>query len=50
MGKGGSGYEEGRRLQCRKTRRRMAAPRTRPRGAVVAGSGDAGQASPLGGG
>ena len=26
MGKGGSGIEEGRRLQCRKTRRRMAAP------------------------
>ncbi len=27
MGKGGSGFEEGRRLQCRKTRRRMAAPK-----------------------
>ncbi len=27
MAKGGSGIEKGRRLQCRKTRRRMAAPR-----------------------
>ena len=27
MGKGGSGFEKGRRLQCRKTRRRMAALR-----------------------
>jgi predicted site-specific integrase-resolvase len=26
MGKGGSGIERGRRLQCRKARRRMAAP------------------------
>ena len=31
MGKGGSGYEKGRRLQCRKTRRRMAAHLVRPR-------------------
>src|ERR1700744_75673 len=30
MGKGGSGYERGRRLQCRKKRRRMAAPGTCP--------------------
>ena len=28
MGKGGSGFEKGRRLQCRKMRRRMAAPRS----------------------
>ena len=32
MGKGGSGFGKGRRLQCRKTRRRMAAPGIRPRG------------------
>ena len=31
MGKGGSGIEKGRRLQCRKTRRRMAAHRSRLR-------------------
>ena len=31
MGKGGSGSEKGRRLQCRKMRRRMAAPGIRPR-------------------
>src|SRR2546423_5415243 len=31
MGKGGSGFEKGRRLQCRKTRCRTAAPKTRPR-------------------
>ena len=32
MGKGGSGIEKGRRLQCRKTRRRMAALVTGPAG------------------
>jgi len=50
MGKGGSGSGKGRRLQCRKTRRRMAVPVTMSRRGLVAGSGDAGQASPLGGG
>ena len=44
------------RLQCRKTRRRMVTPRPRAKhrrcagGAAAAGIGDAGQASPLGGG
>ena len=47
MGKGGSGIEKGRRLQCRKTHRRTGAPGSGSR-VVVAGSGDAVQASPLG--
>ncbi len=37
MAKGGSGCEKGRRLQCRKTRRRMAAPTAPTGGSRVAG-------------
>jgi len=55
MGKDGSGFEKGRMLQCRKMHRwmvvlREGVARAWPGGSVRAGIGDAGQASPLGGG
>jgi hypothetical protein len=50
MGEGGSGIEKGGRLRCRRYAAEWLRSWPGSGGAMVAGSGDAGQASPLGGG